>query len=141
MSSHYLAVLIPEKSGGWSVLFPDLPGCAMHGATVHEAIANASNAASAWLTVTLQLGDEIPAPKSYEDLRADEAWARDRGVDRSTALVSLVPVTFPATDSKGGFEIMCTRYVAYGASMRQTPGTSSAVRPVLPNDGPTIRLS
>jgi predicted RNase H-like HicB family nuclease len=99
MEQHYLAIVVPETTGGWSVLFPDLPGCATHGATVREAIANASNAASAWLTVTLQLGDEIPAPKSYKEVRTYEAWARDRGIDWSTAVISLVPVTFPANDS------------------------------------------
>ena len=36
---HYIAVLVPERSGGWTVLFPDLPGCASQGETPDEAIA------------------------------------------------------------------------------------------------------
>jgi hypothetical protein len=35
---HYIAVLVPENGGGWSVIFPDLPRCATHGSTVHDAI-------------------------------------------------------------------------------------------------------
>ena len=92
MSMHYIAVLVPEKGGGWSVIFPDLPGCATHGPTVHDAITTASGAASRWLTATRQIGDPMPAPRSYEDIRADDAWALDRGIDWSTTIASLVPV-------------------------------------------------
>ena len=69
MSMHYIAVLVPEKGGGWSVIFPDLPGCATHGPTVHDAITTASGVASTWLAATCKSGDPIPAPRSYEDLR------------------------------------------------------------------------
>ena len=92
MSTHYIAILVPEKGGGWSVLFPDLPGCATHGPSVHEAITTASGVASAWLAATRKSGDLTPAPRSYEDIRADNAWALDRGIDWSTAVVSLVQV-------------------------------------------------
>jgi predicted RNase H-like HicB family nuclease len=92
MTQHYLAILVPEDTGGWTVLFPDLPGCATHGPTVHEAIAAASDAASAWLAATRKSGDEKPAPRSYEDIRSDKVWALDRGIDWSTAVVSLVQV-------------------------------------------------
>jgi predicted RNase H-like HicB family nuclease len=46
---HYIAVLVPAKGGGWSVIFPDLPGYGTHGPTVHDAITTASGAASSWL--------------------------------------------------------------------------------------------
>jgi len=71
--------------------FPDLPGCATHGPSVHEAITTASGVASAWLAATRESGDQTPAPRPYEDIRADAAWAADRGIDWSTA-VSLVQV-------------------------------------------------
>ena len=92
MSTHYIAILVPEKGGGWSVLFPDLPGCATHGPSVHEAITTAAGVASAWLAETRKSGDQTPAPRSYEDIRSDSAWALDRGIDWSTAVVSLVQV-------------------------------------------------
>ena len=92
MSTHYIAILVPEKGGGWSVLFPDLPGCATHGRSVHEAITTAAGVASNWLAATRKSGDQTPAPRSYEDTRSDNAWAIDRGIDWSTAVVSLVQV-------------------------------------------------
>jgi predicted RNase H-like HicB family nuclease len=42
MDQSFLAILMPEDSGGWTVVFPDLPGCATHGATVQEAQAKAA---------------------------------------------------------------------------------------------------
>jgi predicted RNase H-like HicB family nuclease len=92
MSTHYIAILVPEQSGGWSVIFPDLPGCATHGPSVHEAITAASGVASTWLAATRASGGAVPAPRSYEDIRSDNAWALDRGIDWSTAVVSLVQV-------------------------------------------------
>jgi predicted RNase H-like HicB family nuclease len=88
---HYVAVLVPER-GGWSVLFPDLPGCATSGETVQEAIATATSAAAAWLAVTRDRGDEIPPPRSQEQIQADDAWGRRRGINWSTAIISLIEV-------------------------------------------------
>jgi predicted RNase H-like HicB family nuclease len=31
MEQYFHAILIPEDTGGWTVLFADLPGCATHG--------------------------------------------------------------------------------------------------------------
>jgi hypothetical protein len=67
----------------------------MHGPSVHEAITTAAGAASTWLTATHKSGDPIPAPRSYEDIRADKTWALDRGIDWSTSVVSLVQVDAP----------------------------------------------
>lgn len=99
MTIHFVAILVPEPGGGWSVLFPDLAGCATHGSSVHEAIAKASDAAASWLVATHKQGGDIPAPRCYEDVRGDDTWASDRGVDWSTAVVSLVPVAVAANDS------------------------------------------
>lgn len=92
MSQHYIAILVPEDTGGWTVLFPDLPGCATHGPSVHQAIVTAADVASAWLVAARESGDTTPAPRSYEEIRGDDAWALDRGVDWSTAVISLVQV-------------------------------------------------
>jgi predicted RNase H-like HicB family nuclease len=99
MFTHFIAVLVPERGGGWSVLFPDLPGCATRGKSVPEAITTAADAATAWLGASREQGEDIPAPRSYEDIRGDDAWARDRGVDWSTAVISLIQVQLAANDS------------------------------------------
>jgi predicted RNase H-like HicB family nuclease len=92
MSTHYIAVLVPEKGGGWSVLFPDLPGCATQGESVHEAIEMATEAASAHLDVMRERGDASPAPSDLAAVKANENWRAEYEVDWSTAVVSLVEV-------------------------------------------------
>jgi antitoxin HicB len=42
-------ILSPEAEGGFSVAVPALPGCYTQGETVEEALANAREAAEAWL--------------------------------------------------------------------------------------------
>jgi predicted RNase H-like HicB family nuclease len=66
--SHYIAVLVPERGGGWSVVFPDLPSCATGGETVQEAIATAASTAAAWVAATRDHGDVIPAPRTQEQI-------------------------------------------------------------------------
>ena len=74
-SSQPAAVFVPERGGGWSVLFPDLPGCATQGETVHEALAMAGEAAGGWIAVTRGRGNQVPAPRSYEEIRGSDGWA------------------------------------------------------------------
>ena len=90
MSTHYFAILVPAQSGGWSVLFPDLPVYAIHGTSVQEAITSAADFVTVWLAAARNIGHPIPAPRSYEDIRADRAWALDHDIDWSTSVVSLV---------------------------------------------------
>ncbi len=42
-------ILLPEAEGGFSVAVPALPGCYTQGETEAEALANACEAAEAWL--------------------------------------------------------------------------------------------
>ncbi len=42
---------------------PELPGCAAHGATQAEALANAQDAITLWLDTASEFGDPIPQPK------------------------------------------------------------------------------
>ncbi len=90
MEQHYLAILVPESTGGWSVLFPDLPGCATHGATVREAQAMAAGAADLHLATMRERGLAIPVPRSLEAIRADAEWAEGRGINWSEAVVSII---------------------------------------------------
>lgn len=50
---HYTAVFEPdEKSGGFTVTVPSLPGCISEGDTFEEAISNIKEAAQLYLEVT-----------------------------------------------------------------------------------------
>ena len=90
MVDHYLAILVPEESGGWTVLFPDLPGCATHGATVQEAQLMAAEAADLHLAAIRRSGTETPAARTLEAVQTDAAWLQGRGIDWSKVVISLI---------------------------------------------------
>ncbi|MDN4632619.1 type II toxin-antitoxin system HicB family antitoxin [Sphingomonas sp. PsM26] len=71
---HYPAV-IERADDGFSVFFPDLPGCTSAGATVQEAALAAEEALSGHLAVSIEYGDVIPAPTELDII------ARDPDVD------------------------------------------------------------
>ena len=97
MTRHYLAILMPEETGGWTVLFPDLPGCATHGATVQEAQRMAAETADIHLATMCGSGMEIPLPRSLEAVRDDAEWAAGRGIDWSKVVISLVSAKLSST--------------------------------------------
>lgn len=59
----YPIVIEPgTKTAAWGVVVPDLPGCFSAGDTLEEAMANAEEAAAAWIDATLDAGGLVPAP-------------------------------------------------------------------------------
>lgn len=66
----YPACFYKEKEG-YSVVFPDLPGCITQGDTLEEAIEMAEDAALGWLLTTLEEGQEIPVPSKAENIKLD----------------------------------------------------------------------
>ena len=88
---HYLAVLVPLPKGGWRAHFPDLPGCRAEASSVEAAILYARSAA--WeLLGKLQLDGVAPVPRTLEEIRSDEAWAAERSIDWTKALISVVSI-------------------------------------------------
>ena len=69
-SIFYPAVIVPND-GKYSVFFPDLPGCLPWGDTLEEAMADAVEGLAAFLEVSADEGDPIPAPSSR-----DAAWEK-----------------------------------------------------------------
>ena len=61
--------LSKEEGGGYSIYFPDLPGCWSDGATPEEAIENGRDALQSWLTVAQEFGMTFPGhfPRSVGD--------------------------------------------------------------------------
>lgn len=65
---HYLALpyrmeVVPDtEEGGFTVWYPDLPGCLTCSETVEGAIANARDAKETWLKAALEDGLDIPVP-------------------------------------------------------------------------------
>jgi predicted RNase H-like HicB family nuclease len=90
LDKHYVAILVPEGAGGWTVLFPDLPGCATHGGTVKEAQWMAAEAADLHITTMRELGQLIPAARDLEGVRADTSWATENQIDWSKVVISMI---------------------------------------------------
>lgn len=93
--------LSKDEGGGYSISFPDLPGCCSDGATPEEAIANGRDALRAWLSVAQEFGDQLPKPYSVVSGRFVQrlprslhaqliARAKAEGVSLNTLVVSLV---------------------------------------------------
>ena len=56
----YGALFEECEEGGYSVSFPDLPGCFTEGDTLSEAIAMVKEAACGWLYGEIERGNQIP---------------------------------------------------------------------------------
>jgi len=93
--------LSKEEGGGYSIYFPDLPGCWSDGSTPEEAIENGRDALRSWLAVAGEFGDGIPKPFSAVSGRFVQrvprslhaqliARAKAEGVSLNTLVVSLV---------------------------------------------------
>ena len=70
----YLAVLEPQKEGGYSISFPDLPGCFSQGNDLEEARMMAEEAASLHIYGIEEDGEEIPVPStvlSQDDVKGN----------------------------------------------------------------------
>lgn len=71
MKLAYPACFYYEEGGGYSVEFPDLPGCITQGDTLEQAIEMAEDAALGWLLDELEDGSDIPAARRIEDTKIE----------------------------------------------------------------------
>lgn len=64
----YKMEIIPDtEEGGFTVSFPELPGCVTCGDTLTSALDNAKDAKAAWLEAAIEDGISIPEPDSLDD--------------------------------------------------------------------------
>jgi len=93
--------LSKEEGGGYSITFPDLPGCCSDGATPEEAINNGRDALESWSAVAREFGDEPAKPFSKVSGRFVQRVPRSlhaqlinrakiEGVSLNTLVVSIV---------------------------------------------------
>lgn len=71
MATIYYPAIIERAGDGYSVFFPDLPGCTSAGATIQEAARNAEEALAGHLLVSAQHGDAISDPSELDAIEAD----------------------------------------------------------------------
>lgn len=67
----YPAIFHPEEVGGYSVSFPDLPGCVTEGDTMSEAIYMAKDALGIYLYSLKEDGESASAPSNPADIKTD----------------------------------------------------------------------
>lgn len=63
--------IVERARDGFSVFFPDLPGCVSAGSSIQQAALNAEEALSGHLLVSAQYGDEVSDPTPLDQLEID----------------------------------------------------------------------
>lgn len=71
MAVIFYPAVIERSEGGYSVFFPDLPGCTSAGHTLQEAAINAEEALGGHLIVSAQHGDVVPDPSELDAIEVD----------------------------------------------------------------------
>ena len=68
MNLPYRMEIIPDKEeGGYTALYPDLPGCLTCSESMEGIISSAQDAKRIWLLAALEDGITIPEPSSEDD--------------------------------------------------------------------------
>ena len=68
MALSYRMEIIPDtEEGGYTVRFPELPGCLTCAQTLEDAVRNAEDCRRAWLTAAIEDDIAIPEPTRDED--------------------------------------------------------------------------
>ena len=71
MANVFYPAIIERSATGYSLFFPDLPGCTSAGKSVNEAALNAEEALAGHFLVSEQFGDPIPDPSELDTIPAD----------------------------------------------------------------------
>ena len=71
MKNIYAAIFEAAEEGGYSVSFPDLPGCYSQGDTLNEAFELAQAALTQWLEYLTDKHMPVPAPSHIGDISFD----------------------------------------------------------------------
>ena len=75
MATVYYPAIVERAGSGYSVFFPDLPGCTSAGDTLQEAAREAEEALYGHLAVAAEYGDPIPAPSDLGAIAVDTSVA------------------------------------------------------------------
>ena len=68
----YPACFYPCEEGGYTVVFPDLPGCVTEGDTLAEAMEMAVDASSGWLLTSVEENNQLPKASNIKSVIPDE---------------------------------------------------------------------
>ncbi|MFZ3101963.1 MAG: type II toxin-antitoxin system HicB family antitoxin [Desulfitobacteriaceae bacterium] len=68
----YPACFYPCEEGGYTVVFPDLPGCVTEGDTLADAMEMAVDASSGWLLTSVEENNQLPKASNIKNVIPDE---------------------------------------------------------------------
>jgi predicted RNase H-like HicB family nuclease len=89
--AHYIALIDRAADGSYGVVFPDVPGCTAAADTFEAAVREASEALAFHVQAMREAGEDVPAPRALEDIRA----AADDWYSVEGAIVAMVPLLPP----------------------------------------------
>lgn len=73
MKLYYPAVFIPYETG-YTVEFPDLPGCVTQGDSLEEAFEMAADAACGWILTSIEDDEIVPSPSEIGTIENAEGF-------------------------------------------------------------------
>ena len=143
MALRYYPACIEPAEDGFSVVFPDLPGCVSAGSTVQEAAINATEALALHVEGMVEDRQEPPVPSSLDAPLLD--WLTQRGTPAFVARI-LVPVELPGWAVRANItmdEGLLRRIDAAAAAARYSrvglPGPGCPRAPGTRHTGRTLR--
>ena len=85
----YVALIHKDPDTGYGASFPDFPGCIGAGDTIEETVRSAADALAFHVAGMREDGEDIPAPRGMDAVRADEAL-REETKDAFFVLIPLI---------------------------------------------------
>jgi predicted RNase H-like HicB family nuclease len=82
--------LVDGEVGAYGITIPDLPGCTSGGSTTDEVLRNAVKAVRLWAEDAIADHEELPHPRTAEQLRANPEIAAALAEGAALAIVPLV---------------------------------------------------
>ena len=108
--------LTEEEGGGYLISLPDLPGCMSDGSTEAEALANARDAFTSWISARLDLGKPIPAPTHHTQIFQTQTLRQHLPHHLQADLLNR------AKAEGTSLEALIVRYLADGLNRREARG-------------------
>jgi predicted RNase H-like HicB family nuclease len=87
----YIAILEKEPGTLWGIYFPDLPGCITAAETAEQALDRAPEALRLWVEDALACREELPRPRTIEELRQDREISEALSEWNAAVVFSLSP--------------------------------------------------